>query len=100
MTAVHCSSCEAVCCRLTVVLLPEDSVPVHLTTVNAAGLEVMARDEEGWCVAVDAARHCCTIYESRPTLCRKFKMGGPYCVEVRQEYADARAKGIPLVMWE
>jgi hypothetical protein len=26
-------------------------------------------------------------------------MGGPYCVEVREDYADRRARGIPLVMY-
>lgn len=96
---VHCSNCEAVCCRLTVVLMPEDRIPAHLTTVSPEGLEVMARDEEGWCVAADATRHCCSIYDTRPTLCRKFSMGGPYCLEVRADYADRRARGIPLVMY-
>ena len=82
-----------------VVLLPGDTVPAHLTAVTADGIEVMARDEEGWCVAQHASHHGCTIYESRPLLCRKFAMGGPYCREVRAEYADHRARGIPLVMY-
>jgi uncharacterized protein len=97
--AVHCSTCDAVCCRLTVVLLDDDHIPAHLTTVNEAGLQVMARDEEGWCVAQDTARHRCSIYETRPTLCRKFAMGGPYCMEVREDYADRRARGIPLILY-
>src|SRR3546814_3355406 len=57
---VSCGNCDAVCCRLTVILMPEDRVPRHLTTRTTHGLEVMARDEEGWCVAVDQNRMCCS----------------------------------------
>ena len=99
LPVVHCSNCDAVCCRLTVVLLPGDDIPVHLTTVSDAGLDVMARDEEGWCVALDPATHRCSIYETRPHICRKFAMAGPYCREVRDEYADKRARGIPLTLY-
>ena len=91
-----CGRCDAVCCRLTVVLQDGDRVPAHYTTHTARGLHVMARDEEGWCVAVDSARMCCSIYEQRPAICRKFAMGGPACREVHADYADRRARGIPL----
>lgn len=83
--AVHCTSCDAVCCRLTVVLGSEDDVPSHLTT-RLHGLRVMARDTEGWCVALDGERMNCRIYASRPAVCRSFVMGGPYCRAVRDEY--------------
>ncbi|HEY5972837.1 MAG TPA: YkgJ family cysteine cluster protein [Pseudoxanthomonas sp.] len=98
-TPVDCGHCDAVCCRLTVVLLPDDHVAEHLTTYTDAGLHVMARDEEGWCVAIDSSRMCCSIYESRPEVCRKFSMAGPYCLEIRADYADRRARGIPLVLY-
>ena len=39
---------------------------------------IMARDEEGWCVALAGARMCCSIYEGRPEVCRRFAMDGPY----------------------
>lgn len=94
--AVSCDACDAVCCRLTVVLMPEDDVPAHLTTVTEAGLAVMARDEGGWCVAVDGARMCCSIYARRPAICRKFAMGGPYCLDERASYDEETARGIPL----
>jgi Fe-S-cluster containining protein len=94
----HCSRCDAVCCRLVVVVLPEDGVPQHLTT-ERDGLTVMDRDEEGWCVALDGARMCCSIYESRPATCRRFAMDGPYCRSVRADYADRRARGIELVLY-
>jgi uncharacterized protein len=94
----HCSRCDAVCCRLTVVLMPEDDVPVRFTTVTAHGLTVMAQDEDGWCTAIDQARMCCSIYEQRPVACRSFKMGGPYCRAVREEYNDRNAGYIPLTV--
>ncbi|MDO5505910.1 MAG: YkgJ family cysteine cluster protein [Pseudoxanthomonas suwonensis] len=94
-----CSRCDAVCCRLTVVLQEGDAVPEHLTTTTDAGLHVMARDEEGWCVAVDPAHLHCGIYATRPQVCRRFKMDGPYCRELRKDYRDRNARGIALVMY-
>ncbi|QIL20822.1 YkgJ family cysteine cluster protein [Thermomonas sp. HDW16] len=94
-----CDRCDAVCCRLTVVLMAEDDVPPRFTMLNQHGVEVMARDEDGWCVAIDQGRMCCSIYEQRPTICRKFAMGGPYCREVRADYADRNARGIPLTLY-
>ncbi len=96
---VACDACDAVCCRLTVVLMAEDRVPEHLTDRTGHGLHVMARDEEGWCVAVDPLRMCCSIYEQRPTICRKFAMGSPYCRDVRDTYREQNARGIPLTMY-
>lgn len=85
--AIHCSTCEAVCCRLTVVLQPEDRVPDHLTTYSPEGLHVMKRGEDGWCIALNGARMNCGIYESRPSVCRRFVMKGPYCKAIRAEYS-------------
>ncbi len=79
--------------------MPEDSVPGHLTTRTEQGIAVMARDEEGWCVAIDQRRMCCSIYESRPTICRKFAMGGAYCREVRTIHREELGRGIPLTMY-
>ena len=97
--SVSCSSCDAVCCRLTVVLMPEDRIPAHLVERTEQGLEVMARDEEGWCRAVDPLRMCCSIYDQRPGICRKFAMGSEYCREVRATYRDENARGIPLTLY-
>lgn len=94
---VHCSRCDALCCRLTVVVFPEDGIPAHLTERSPQGLTVMARDADGWCVAVDGARMNCGIYESRPLICRKFAMGSAYCLEIRAE-ARAEAREVPIVL--
>ena len=95
---VSCSACDAVCCRLTVLVMPEDDVPRHLVERNGDGLEVMARDEEGWCVAIDHRHMRCGIYEQRPGICRKFAMGGAYCRDERESYREQVARGIPLTI--
>lgn len=97
--AISCDSCDAVCCRLTVVLMDDDAVPGHLTERTEHGVTVMARDEEGWCVAIDPRRMCCSIYATRPGICRKFAMGGPYCRDVRDIHRDQLARGIPLTLY-
>ena len=94
---VHCSRCDALCCRLTVVLFPEDAIPAHLTERNAQGVTVMARDADGWCVALDGAKMNCGIYDTRPTLCRKFAMAGPYCLDVRAQ-ARRATREVPAVL--
>ncbi|MCC8364649.1 YkgJ family cysteine cluster protein [Lysobacter sp. A6] len=94
----NCAHCDAVCCRMIVVLQPEDNIPAHLTTRLPSGLLVMAHDDDGWCVAMDGSRMNCGIYESRPAVCRRFVMGGPYCRAVRAEYAEERAREIDLLL--
>ncbi|HTM71445.1 MAG TPA: YkgJ family cysteine cluster protein [Luteimonas sp.] len=94
-----CERCDAVCCRLTVILQPEDRIPERYTTRTAEGLHVMARDAEGWCVAIDGARMQCGIYESRPRVCRRFVMAGPYCREIQADYRDRNLRGIPLQLY-
>jgi Fe-S-cluster containining protein len=94
-----CDRCDAVCCRLTVLLQPEDRIPERYTTRTDEGLHVMARDAEGWCVAIDSARMQCGIYESRPRVCRRFVMAGPYCREIQADYRDRNLRGIPLQLY-
>ena len=89
---VHCSRCDALCCRLTVTVFPEDDVPAYLTSRDARGVLIMARDAEGWCVALDGAKMNCGIYETRPAICRKFAMAGPYCLDIRAEARGAEAR--------
>lgn len=40
----------------------------------------------------------CGIYESRPTVCRRFTMDGPYCRAVRNEYAEHQTRKIDLIL--
>lgn len=94
-----CDRCDAVCCRLTVILQPEDRIPAHYTTHTGDGLHVMARDDEGWCVAIDGATMRCGIYETRPQVCRRFVMAGANCREVQADYRDRNLRGIPLQLY-
>ena len=95
--AANCTRCDAVCCRLTVVLEAGDHVPAHLTARLPGGQQVMAHDAQGWCVALDPVNRNCGIYADRPDVCRRFVMNGPYCRSVRAEY-QARTTAIPLVL--
>lgn len=82
---IHCRRCEAVCCRLPVLLLPGDRPPPRYVDVDGHGLAVMARGDDGWCLALDRASMSCGIYPDRPQICREFAMAGPDC---RSERAD------------
>jgi Fe-S-cluster containining protein len=84
--SVSCERCDAVCCRLTVVVMPDDKVPRQYTTHTPEGLEVMARDEDGWCVAMDRQKMCCSVYSQRPDVCRRFTMGSGFCRAEREAY--------------
>ncbi|MFC5592777.1 YkgJ family cysteine cluster protein [Lysobacter niastensis] len=93
---VSCDRCDAVCCRLTVVLMPGDNVPRHLVDRLPDGPEVMRKDEDGWCAAVDHSKMNCSIYEQRPSVCRKFSMGSAYCRSERERYRDRHLIDIVL----
>ena len=95
--APHCDRCDAVCCRLTVIVFPEDQVPRWMVETDNHGIEVMARGEDGWCIALDHQRMCCSIYESRPESCRRFVMGAGYCRLEREEYRN-QCPPIPSVL--
>jgi len=86
---VSCSNCEAVCCRLTVVIDDSDQVAEHLIVRGENGVDTMAHGKDGWCIALDRRNKCCSIYSSRPSVCRKFAMGGGYCRFEREKFAHA-----------
>ncbi|MDQ3288804.1 MAG: YkgJ family cysteine cluster protein [Pseudomonadota bacterium] len=103
--SVTCDACEAVCCRLTVVLLPGDeAVPERYVTEDSRGMSVMAHGEDGWCAALDLDTMRCSIYELRPGICRKFTMGSPFCRAEREAWPGLEAamspdgRGIPLLL--
>lgn len=79
------------------VLQAGDRVPAHLTSL-VHGQRVMARDPEGWCLAVDGARMCCSIYSTRPRVCRQLTMAGAECRQLRNAYAGQTAGVIPLII--
>lgn len=83
---VECSTCAAACCRLTVFVEADDRIDERLTTFTENGVRVMAKAEDGWCVAMDRDTFRCGIYAHRPDACRRFHMGGPYCLAVREDF--------------
>lgn len=95
---VQCGNCDAVCCRLTVIVMPEDKVPRGYVAIDDHGLEVMARGEDGWCVALDSLNMCCSLYELRPEACRRFVMGAAYCRDEREAYRTRYPGSIPHVL--
>jgi Fe-S-cluster containining protein len=81
--AVTCASCRACCCRLEVMLMGEDDVPLSMIENDRWGGQVMKRLDDGWCAALDRATMLCGIYEQRPTLCRDYQLGGTDCLSER-----------------
>ncbi len=82
---VACSNCAACCCQLEVMLLTDTGVPERYIDTDEWGGEVMARLEDGWCIALDRDTMRCTIYENRPWVCRIFEEGSPECLEEREQ---------------
>ncbi len=81
-----CSNCQACCCLLPVLLMPGDDPPAHLVVEDAHGLAVLAKGDDGWCVALDRDSFRCTIYERRPQVCRDFAEGGRECLDERAQW--------------
>ena len=82
-TGISCSTCQARCCRLEVMILTDTGVPDEYISVDKWGAETMLRLDDGWCSAVDRDTFMCSIYEHRPLICREFEMGSYECVEER-----------------
>ncbi|MBS1191726.1 MAG: hypothetical protein H6R10_3518 [Rhodocyclaceae bacterium] len=82
-SAISCATCRACCCRLEVLLMGDDDVPVGLTAQDRWGGWVMRRLADGWCAALDRNTMLCTIYERRPMICREYEMGSSDCIGER-----------------
>lgn len=91
---VSCCNCEACCCRLEVLLLEGDDIPGQLTGFDDWGRSVMKRLGDGWCAALDRNTLRCTIYLSRPQLCREYAMGGFECLDQRVSFGGGDLPGI------
>ena len=73
--------------------MPEDRVPNKFIVEDERGMRMLAKGEDGWCEALDLNTMRCTIYDMRPSTCRKFAMGGPYCRSERDAW-----RGIALTL--
>lgn len=83
---VTCSSCQACCCRLEVMIITDTGVPQHHIQVDEHGGETMRQLDDGLCSALDRDTMMCTIYNSRPWVCRVFEMGSYECIVERKEH--------------
>lgn len=83
---VSCSHCHACCCRLQAMLFGDPEVPDHLTVTDECGVRSMAREDDGWCSALDRRTMTCRIYQQRPWICREFEMGKEECLSARATY--------------
>jgi Fe-S-cluster containining protein len=81
---ITCATCKACCCRLEVMLMGDDDIPVELTEQDRWGGWVMARREDGWCAALDRKTMLCTIYAQRPMICGEYQAGDDDCLDQRQ----------------
>ncbi|MEP7096769.1 MAG: YkgJ family cysteine cluster protein [Dokdonella sp.] len=95
---IRCADCEAVCCRLPVLLLPGDSVPIWAIDHDEHGLEIVAKADDGWCVALDRHTMRCTIYARRPQICAEFAMGGDGCRDEREAWFGKPGSSIPITV--
>ena len=84
-STMSCRRCDAACCRLLVHIEEGERIPPHLTATTEFGALVMARDDDGWCLAIDPSRMDCSIYATRPQVCRDFRLGGAACLQARDD---------------
>ena len=83
--SVSCSTCEACCCKLEVLLMGDDDVPLRFVDEDEWGGSVMRRLDDDWCAALDRNTMLCTIYERRPDVCRVYQMGAADCLVERSQ---------------
>lgn len=82
---ITCANCQACCCRLEVLLITDTGVPEEHIKMDRWGGQTMARLDDGWCSALDRDTFMCTIYESRPWICREFAMASDECLSERTD---------------
>ena len=65
-------------------IITDTGVPEQHIAQDKWGGETMLRLEDGWCSALDRDTFMCSIYESRPWICREFEMGSFECLTERE----------------
>ena len=85
-----CEKCGACCSFDTSTFVPLNAADERRLGAAWAGLtheqdgQVYMRMQDGACAALDRSQGLsrCSIYESRPDLCREFNQGSPECRSV------------------
>lgn len=75
-----CQTCDGRCCQVMDVLLNEDEEKkYHHTTVQRWASEkpmiLVKKHKDGWCVYFDRKNKRCSIYEDRPSACKRWYCG-------------------------
>lgn len=68
----------------------EDEVPAEMIESDRWGGQVMARLDDGWCIALDRETMLCRIYDLRPAVCREFEVGAEDCLAERRSLNPLR----------
>ncbi len=82
MADLDCQKCGACCAGQVVILLPTDTVPIHMRDGR------FMKQMNGRCVALDGrvgVSVSCSIYESRPEECSVLPAGCWACVAIRRD---------------
>jgi len=73
-----CAGCGRCCHQVVSLIEGVDAVPDEWV-VEHDGVRCLEQRGDGACVALDPVTQLCTIYESRPKVCRDFARGGELC---------------------
>ena len=74
----ECAGCGRCCHQVVGLIAGVDVVPESMVVVHD-GERCMEQRGDGACVALDAVTKLCTIYATRPQVCRDFERGSELC---------------------
>jgi Fe-S-cluster containining protein len=114
VTPVACAErlhiCKAVCCKLSFALSAPE-VESGVIKWDLGEPYYIRHEPGGYCTHLDAGKKCCTIYENRPSVCKKYSCAGDTRIwrdfekmELNQEWldqhlADARPRLVQALMF-
>ena len=88
LDTIHCSTCQAACCQMQVMIIDDTGMPDRFIETDASGIQSVRRLEDAWCKALNRNTFLCDQYAVRPTICREFEMGGADCQSTRVEITE------------
>ena len=77
----ECAGCGRCCHQVVGLIAGVDHVPEAMV-VEHDGERCMEQRGDGACVALDPVTKLCTIYATRPQICRDFERGSGLCRDV------------------
>lgn len=91
LTKITCKNCKAACCKVFGIyeLNEEDRKRVprkHWTTYKLYPGWALMKTKNFQCTILDAETNKCSLYDKRPSICRRFEPGSKLCKIARKEY--------------